>query len=188
MSKGVLMVISGPSGSGKGTVVSELVKSGNYALSVSATTRSPRDGERDGVSYFFKTRDEFEKMIAGGDFLEYAEFCGNYYGTPLPYVKAQLEAGKNIILEIEVQGAFQVKEKLPEAVLVFLAPPSLEELRARLVGRGTETAEVIEQRMNTAVVELEMQDKYDYVVVNNKVSGAVDDINAIVRAQALKVK
>lgn len=186
MRKGLLTVISGPSGAGKGTVVGKLIESGNYALSVSATTRSPREGEKDGVNYYFKTREEFESMIDKGDFLEYAEFCGNYYGTPLPYVRQKMNEGKNIILEIEVKGAFQVKEKAPDAVLIFLAPPSMEELESRLRGRGTETEQVIRERLERAAEEMKLSDSYDYVVVNDTVEDAVEKINAIVNEESLK--
>lgn len=186
MDKGLLVVVSGPSGAGKGTVMSRLITGGGYALSVSATTRSPREGEKDGINYFFKTRDEFEKMIADNEFLEYAEFCGNYYGTPAPYVQTMLDEGKNVILEIEVKGAFQVKERCPEAVLVFLAPPSIKELESRLVGRGTETADVIEKRLARALEELDLIDNYDYVVVNDDIDEAVSDIRSIVRAERRK--
>jgi guanylate kinase len=183
MDKGLLIVVSGPSGAGKGTVMKELMSGGDYALSVSATTRSPREGEVDGENYFFKSREEFEGMIADNEFLEYAEFCGNYYGTPVGYVAKQLDAGKNVILEIEVKGAFQVKERLPEAVLIFLAPPSLNELESRLVGRGTESAEVVAQRLARAEEELELISDYDYIVINDKVENAADDIRAIVKAE-----
>lgn len=186
MDKGLLVVVSGPSGAGKGTVMGRLITGGGYALSVSATTRSPREGEKDGINYFFKTRDEFEKMIADNEFLEYAEFCGNYYGTPAPYVQTMLDEGKNVILEIEVKGAFQVKERCPEAVLVFLAPPSIKELKSRLVGRGTETADVIEKRLARALEELDLIDNYDYVVVNDDIDEAVSDIRSIVRAERRK--
>lgn len=187
MDKGLLIVVSGPSGAGKGTVMSKLITGGDYALSVSATTRSPREGEKDGVNYFFKTRDEFEKMIANNDFLEYAEFCGNFYGTPMPYVSQKLNEGKNVILEIEVKGAFQVKERCPEAVLIFLAPPSMKELEARLVGRGTETADVIAKRLARALDELDLVDDYDYVVINDDIDEAVSDIRAIVKAESRRV-
>lgn len=183
MDKGLLIVVSGPSGAGKGTVMGKLVTGGDYALSVSATTRSPREGEKDGINYFFKTKEEFEKMIANNDFLEYAEFCDNYYGTPFLYVRQRLDEGKNVILEIEVKGAFQVKERCPEAVLIFLAPPSIKELKSRLTGRGTETADVIEKRLIRAMDELELLDDYDYVVINDDIDQAVRDIRAIVRAE-----
>lgn len=183
MDKGLLIVVSGPSGAGKGTVMNKLIAGGDYALSVSATTRSPREGEQDGINYFFKTREEFEKMIADNEFLEYAVFCGNYYGTPLPYVNQKLDEGKNVILEIEVKGAFQVKEKCPEAVLIFLAPPSMKELEERLVGRGTESPEVIAERLARAMEELDLIDDYDYVVINDDVDEAVADIRSIVKAE-----
>lgn len=187
MAKGLITVISGPSGAGKGTVVGKLIESGDYALSVSATTRTPREGEKDGVNYHFKTRNEFEQMIDNGDFLEYAEYCSNYYGTPLPYVRQKLEEGKNVILEIEVQGAFQIKEKAPDAVLIFLAPPSMEVLEERLRGRGTESEEVIRTRLEQAKNEVKLVKDYDYIVVNNTVDEAVSDINSILRAETLKV-
>ncbi len=183
MDKGLLIVVSGPSGAGKGTVMNKLIAGGDYALSVSATTRSPREGEQDGINYFFKTREEFEKMIADNEFLEYARFCGNYYGTPLSYVNQKLDEGKNVILEIEVKGAFQVKEKCPEAVLIFLAPPSMKELEERLVGRGTESPEVIAERLARAMEELDLIDDYDYVVINDDVDEAVADIRSIVKAE-----
>ena len=150
--KGILIVISGFSGAGKGTLVKQLMKTyDNYALSISMTTRSPRQGERDGVEYFFSTRENFEKKIAEDGLIEYAEYCGNYYGTPRSYVGQQLKEGKDVILEIEIQGALKVKEKLPETLLLFVTPPSAKVLKERLVGRGTETMEVIEQRMSRAV-------------------------------------
>lgn len=183
MDKGLLIVVSGPSGAGKGTVMNKLIAGGDYALSVSATTRSPREGEQDGINYFFKTAEEFEKMIADNEFLEYARFCGNYYGTPLSYVNQKLDEGKNVILEIEVKGAFQVKEKCPEAVLIFLAPPSMKELEERLVGRGTESPEVIAERLARAMEELDLIDDYDYVVINDDVDEAVADIRSIVKAE-----
>ena len=148
---GILIVVSGFSGSGKGTIMKELLKRyDNYALSISATTRAPREGETDGREYFFKTREEFEKMIAKEELIEYAEYVNNYYGTPRAYVEEQLTAGKDVILEIEIQGALKVKKKFPDTLLLFVTPPSAEELRKRLIGRGTETMEVIEQRMQRA--------------------------------------
>ena len=146
--KGILIVVSGFSGAGKGTIMKALLnKYDNYALSISATTRNPREGEVDGREYFFKTREEFEKMIAKDELIEYAKYVNNYYGTPKAYVEEQLADGKDVILEIEIQGALKVKEKFPETLLLFVTPPSAAELRSRLVGRGTETMEVIEQRM-----------------------------------------
>ena len=151
---GILIVVSGFSGSGKGTIMKELLKRyDNYALSISATTRAPSEGETDGREYFFKTREEFEKMIAKEELIEYAEYVNNYYGTPRAYVEEQLTAGKDVILEIEIQGALKVKKKFPDTLLLFVTPPSAEELRKRLIGRGTETMEVIEQRMQRAIEE-----------------------------------
>lgn len=184
--KGLLLIISGPSGAGKGTVVNKLIEEGNFALSISATTRKPREGEQDKVHYFFKSVEEFKKMIANDELLEYAIFCDNYYGTPKSYVDEQRALGKNIILEIEVQGALQVKENNPDAVLVFMAPPSIEELNNRLIGRGTETAEVIVKRISRAIEEIELIDKYDYVVINDVVENAVNSINTIVNAEYMK--
>ena len=147
MSKGILMVVSGPSGCGKGTVLAEIVKSDNIFCSVSATTRSPRPGETDGINYYFLAKDRFEEMIADGGMLEYASYCGNYYGTPQKPVEDMLEKGCHVILEIEVQGAMKIKDKCPDAVFIFILPPSLKELRRRLEKRGTESAEVIEKRL-----------------------------------------
>ena len=154
MSKGVLTVVSGFSGAGKGTVMKRLIqKYDDYALSISVTTRNPREGERDGIEYFFKTKEEVEAMIENDEFLEYARYVDNYYGTPRFYVEEMLAKGKNVILEIEIQGAMQIKAKNQEAVLVFVTPPSFEELRNRLIGRGTETADVIESRLKRASEE-----------------------------------
>ncbi len=188
MDKELLIVISGPSGAGKGTVVNNLINDGNYALSISATTRAPRSGEKEGVSYFFKSVDEFKKLINDNKLLEYAKFCDNYYGTPSEYVNNKMADGKNVILEIEVQGALQVKKNAPGAVLIFLIPPSLKELRKRLEERGTETQEVIEQRLKRAEEEIEYIDNYDYVVVNDTVIQATEDIKKIVKAEKLKTK
>ncbi len=182
--KGLLIVLSGPAGVGKGTVCSALrAEDTAIQYSVSATTRLPRQGEVDGVNYFFKTRKQFEDMIAQDELLEWAEYVGNYYGTPLAYVRETLEGGQDIILEIEVQGALKVKEKFPEGVFIFLMPPSLTELRKRIVGRGTETEEVIAERMNVALEEIEMMKNYDYVVENDEVARAVERIKAIVTAE-----
>ncbi|MBR2471249.1 MAG: guanylate kinase [Clostridia bacterium] len=167
-SSGVLIVLSGPAGVGKGTICSNIVeKDENIFLSVSATTRAPRGAERDGIEYFFKSKDEFESMIERDELLEYASFCDNYYGTPKKTVMDRINSGEDVILEIEVQGAFQVKEKFPEAVLVFILPPSFEELKNRLVGRGTETPDVVEKRLTRAEDELKLAADYDYIIVNS---------------------
>lgn len=183
--RGLLIVLSGPSGVGKGTVRKELFSQPdtNYEYSISMTTRNPREGEGDGVDYFFRTREEFEALIEQGGLLEHAEFVGNYYGTPLAYVQETLEAGRDVFLEIEVQGAAQIREKAPDALFIFLAPPSISELEQRLVGRGTETEDVIARRIATAREEVEMMSLYDYVVENDQVQNACDKINAIIVAE-----
>lgn len=180
--KGILIIISGPSGSGKGTVVEKLKADPSYALSISATTRQPRNYEQDGVHYFFKSTDEFKKMIEEGKLLEWAEFCGNFYGTPKDYVMGKLNEGLNVILEIEVQGAAQIKKIFPEAVTVFLIPPDKEELRKRLIGRGTEDMDTVEKRLKRATEEIELLPHYDFVVVNDTVENAVKRINTVVKA------
>ena len=178
MSKGVLTVVSGFSGAGKGTVMKRLLeKYENYALSISVTTRKPREGERDGIEYFFRTREEVEAMIQEDQLLEHAEYVGNYYGTPRFYVEDMLSQGKNVILEIEIQGAMKIKEKIPEAVLVFVTPPTIEELRSRLTGRGTETADVIASRLRRAAEESEGMDNYDYILINDQVEDCVDQLH-----------
>ncbi|WP_129726821.1 MULTISPECIES: guanylate kinase [Bacillaceae] len=180
--RGLLIVLSGPSGVGKGTVRKALFNQEDiqFQYSVSATTRNPREGEVNGVDYFFKMREEFERMIANNELLEWAEFVGNYYGTPIAYVEQTLQQGKDVFLEIEVQGALQVKKAFPEGVFIFLAPPSLSELKSRIVGRGTETEDVIHNRLTVAKEEIEMMDAYDYVVENDEVQLACDRIKAIV--------
>ncbi len=184
---GILSVVSGFSGAGKGTIMKRLLeKYDNYALSVSATTRAMRDGEVDGVSYFFKTKEEFEQMIAEDALYEYAQYQGNYYGTPKAYVKEQLAQGKDVILEIEVQGAGLVREKNPDTVLVFVTAPDAEELKARLVGRGTESAEAIEGRLNRAKEEAELMKEYDYLLVNDDLEEAVDQLHTILQAEHAK--
>ncbi len=186
--KGLLVIISGPSGAGKGTVVTELIKNKSYALSTSITTRKAREGEIDGVHYFFRDTKDFEKMIKEDCLLEYAEFCGNYYGTPIFYVEDQLQQGKNVILEIEVQGALQVKEKYKEAILIFLTPPNINELRNRLEKRATETIEKINMRMKRAREEIKLINKYDYIVINSVVEEAVDNVNNIVISEKMSAK
>ncbi|WP_349410447.1 guanylate kinase [Pseudalkalibacillus sp. SCS-8] len=185
--RGILFVLSGPSGVGKGTVNRSLRQQWNgLEFSISVTTRKPREGEQDGVDYFFKSREEFEEMIKQNQLLEYAEYVGNYYGTPLQYVEQTLEAGKDVLLEIEVQGALQVRKLVPEGVFIFLVPPSLDELRNRIVGRGTETEDLINNRMSVAKEELEMMDHYDYVVENDEIQAACDRIKAIALAEHCK--
>ena len=186
MEKGVLLIISGPSGSGKGTIVERLVDDLGYRVSISATTRDPRPNEENGVHYFFKTKEEFEKMIEAGELLEHACFCDNYYGTPKEYVERQLGEGNNIILEIEVQGALQVKKKYNDAVLIFTMPPTIAELRRRLVNRGTEDMETIDKRIKRAEEELEYLPQYDYIVINDTVEQAVRDVDCIVRAEKMR--
>ncbi|ARK22666.1 guanylate kinase [Sporosarcina sp. P26b] len=183
--RGLLIVLSGPSGVGKGTVRKELFSSPdtNYEYSISMTTRNPREGEVDGVDYFFRSKEVFEKMIEEGKLLEYAEYVGNYYGTPLDYVNATLDAGRDVFLEIEVVGAAQVREKVPNGLFIFLAPPSLSDLESRLIGRGTEASDIIADRVLKAREELEMMHLYDYVVENDEVSKACDRVNAIVTAE-----
>ncbi len=183
---GMLLIISGPSGSGKGTVVKQLDPSLGYALSISVTTRKPRNGETEGVDYFFASKSQFEEMRDKGDLLEHAVFCGNYYGTPKSYVMQQIENGKVVVLEIEVNGALQVKKKYPKAVLVFLMPQSLTELKNRLCKRNTEDMETIEERLRRAKEELKLIEMYDYLVINDKVERAVSLINSIVIAEYSK--
>lgn len=181
MNKGSLFVITGPSGAGKGTVLKEVIKSlDRLYFSVSATTRKPREGEVDGVHYHFLTRERFEALIGADRFLEYAQYAENYYGTPLDPVLDQLEQGSDVILEIELQGALQVKERMPQAVLVFIAPPSFEELEDRLRGRGTESEEVILRRLAIARQECANMDRFHYVVVNDEVADAADRLRAVI--------
>ncbi len=183
--KGILIVLSGFSGAGKGTLMKRLleVHGEEYALSVSATTRFPREGEVDGSSYFFKTKEAFEKMIDQDAFLEYAGYCGNYYGTPKDYVDQKLAEGKNVILEIEIQGALKVKEKRPDTLLLFVTPPNAAELKNRLVGRGTESGEVIDQRLSRAFEEAEGVEQYDYLLINDDLDTCVEEIHEIIKSE-----
>lgn len=181
MNKGSLFVITGPSGTGKGTVLKEVIKNlDRLYFSVSATTRKPREGEVDGVHYHFLTKERFEELIAADRFLEYAQYAENYYGTPLDPVLEQLEQGNDVLLEIEVQGALQVKARMPQAVLVFIAPPSFEELEDRLRGRGTEREEVILRRLAIARQECDSMDQFRYIVVNDQVPDAADRLRAVI--------
>ncbi|MBQ8307020.1 MAG: guanylate kinase [Blautia sp.] len=191
MSKGVLTVVSGFSGSGKGTIIDILMKKyQEYALSVSVTTRAPRPGEEEGREYFFRTREEFEEMIRTDALIEYAEYVGNYYGTPRSYVERMLSRGKNVILEIEMQGAMKIRKRFPDAVLFFVTAPSVEELRRRLVGRNTETAEVIAGRLAQAAREANVMLDYDYLLVNetDKAEECADLLHGIIRGERARVR
>ena len=188
MKKGFLLVVSGPSGVGKGTVLHDLMNTQtNLVYSVSATTRNKRDGEIEGVSYFYKTHDEFHQMIKNDEFLEYAEVHNNYYGTPKEFVDRKINEGKIVVLEIDVQGAVNVKKNTENAVFIFLAPPSLSELKNRIVGRGTETEHDINVRMKNARKELEYIKYYDYLVINDHINSAINSVNEIINAEKHKV-
>lgn len=181
MSKGSLVVISGFSGAGKGTIMKELLKKDDYHLSVSATTRKPREGEVHGKDYYFHTRDEFQQMIQDKELIEWAEYVGNYYGTPKKYVEEQLNEGKDVLLEIEMQGGMLVKEQFPDALLIFITPPSAEVLKERLTGRGTESAEEIEKRLLRAVEEVKYMKDYDYIIVNEILDDAVKKVEDLIK-------
>ncbi|EGS1175181.1 guanylate kinase [Enterococcus faecalis] len=187
--RGLLIVLSGPSGVGKGTVRKAIFNSeeNDFQYSISMTTRKQREGEVDGVDYYFRSREEFEAMIEAGEMLEYAEYVGNYYGTPLTYVNQTLDEGKDVFLEIEVQGAKQVKDKVPDGVFIFLTPPDLAELKSRIIGRGTDEMSVIEERMAVAREEIEMMALYDYAVVNDEVPLAVQRIKDIIASEHFRV-
>ena len=187
--KGLLLVVSGPSGAGKGTVCKALMeKYPEICMSVSATTRKPRPGEVDGVNYYFLEEEKFRSMIDNHEFIEWACFCQNYYGTPKKKVEDLLSEGKDVILEIEVQGAMQVKSKFPEGVFIFVMPPSLEELRNRLSGRGTESAEVVEERLKTALWECTNIEKYNYILINDDVDDATERFAAIIEAEKMRIE
>ncbi len=186
MSKGRLIVFSAPSGCGKGTMLAEILKDEKFYVSVSATTRKPREGEVDGVNYHFISREDFLRKIDENAFIEHAEYCNNFYGTLKSEVDNKLEQGINVILEIEVQGAMKIRDIRPDAIFVFVAPPSINELRRRLRKRGTESDEVIEERISKAAGEIMLAEKYDYVVVNAALEDAVSDFLAIIRAEELK--
>ena len=187
--KGILVVVSGFSGAGKGTLIKRLMeKYDNYALSISATTRAPRPGEENGREYFFHTKKEFEELILQDALIEYAQYVENYYGTPKAYVEKQLNKGKDVILEIEIQGALKVKEKRPDTLLLFVTPPSAEELKRRLVGRGTETMEVIDSRLARAFEEAKGMPEYDYILVNDDLEKCVDELHSLIACQHWQVK
>lgn len=187
--RGILVVVSGFSGAGKGTLMKRLMeKYDNYALSVSATTREPRPGEEHGREYFFHTKKEFEELILEDALVEYAQYVDNYYGTPKAYVEKQLNMGKDVILEIEIQGALKVKKKLPNTLLLFVTPPSAEELKRRLVNRGTESLEVIESRLSRASEEAKGMSEYDYILINDVIEDCVDNMHKIIQSQHDAVK
>jgi len=185
--KGLLIVLSGPSGTGKGTVL-RLVRESchNVKFSVSATTRTPREGEENGINYFFKTREEFEQMILNNEFVEWVKYCDHYYGTPKKWIQDNIENGFDVILEIEVEGALNIKKQFPDCVTIFMLPPSFEELEHRIIARGTEDKEVIKKRLIKARNELGFVDKYDYVNINNTVEDSVREINSIILAEKLR--
>lgn len=187
--RGLLIVFSGPSGVGKGTVRQEIFSTPDHKFeySVSMTTRAQRPGEVDGKDYFFRSREEFEELIRNGQMLEYAEYVGNYYGTPLTYVNETLDKGIDVFLEIEVQGAFQVKKKVPDAVFIFLTPPDLNELQERLVGRGTDSEEVIAKRIERAREEIALMSEYDYAIVNDEVPLAAERVKRVIEAEHFRV-
>ena len=185
--QGILVVVSGFSGAGKGTLMKELLKRyDNYALSISATTRAPREGETDGKEYFFVSKEQFEKMRDERKLVEYAQYVNNYYGTPKEYVEQKMAEGKDVILEIEIQGALKVKKRFPDALLLFVTPPSAEELRRRLVGRGTETLEVINARLARAAEEASGMEAYDYLLINDDLDRCVEEMHQLIQLQHRK--
>ena len=185
--QGILVVVSGFSGAGKGTLMKELLKRyDNYALSVSATTRQPREGEKDGEDYFFVNREYFQQMIEEGRLVEYAQYVNHYYGTPRDYVEKKMAEGKDVILEIEIQGALKVKKRFPDALLIFVTPPSAGELRRRLVGRGTDTIEVINARLRRAAEEASGMEAYDYLLINDEIDACVEQMHQLITLQHSK--
>ncbi len=188
MTKGRLIVFSAPSGCGKGTMIKEILKDENYFLSVSDTTRAPRTEDIPGVTYNFLTREQFESLIRENGYLEYAEYCGNYYGSPVKPIEERLAAGKDVILEIEVQGAMKIKAKRPDALMIFVLPPSVAELRRRLNKRGTEAQDVIDRRVAAAADEIAHAHEYDYVIVNDALEVAIADFKAIIKAEKHKAE
>ena len=185
--QGILVVVSGFSGAGKGTLMKELLKRyDNYALSVSATTRQPREGEKDGEDYFFVNREYFQQMIEEGRLVEYAQYVNHYYGTPRDYVEKKMAEGQDVILEIEIQGALKVKKRFPDALLIFVTPPSAGELRRRLVGRGTETIEVINARLRRAAEEASGMEAYDYLLINDEIDACVEQMHQLITLQHSK--
>ncbi len=186
--RGLLIVVSGPSGAGKGTICKELLTNHKgVGISISVTTRQPRAGEVDGVNYFFRTREEFLKMIEHDELLEYAEVYGNYYGTPKQFVVDQIRSGKDILLEIDIQGAMQIRKKYTEGIFVFILPPSMAELRDRIVKRGSETPDTLERRFSSVLDEITYIDKYDYFIINNTVDAAVLQLNCIIQAEKCRI-
>ncbi|MDT8716480.1 guanylate kinase [Clostridium sp. 19966] len=185
--RGVLIVLSGPSGAGKGTICKALLEKGDFWLSVSATTRKPRNGEKEGINYYFSDKEDFERKIEDNEFLEYAEVYGNYYGTPKKQVLEAIESGRDVILEIDIQGALKVKETYPQGVFLFILPPSMDELKQRIINRGSETPESLMTRFKSAFQEINYVSKYNYAVVNDTVEEAVKKIEAILIAEKCRV-
>jgi len=186
--RGLLIVVSGPSGAGKGTICKELLRNHQeVGISVSVTTRAPRAGEIHGVNYFFKTREEFQRMIEQDELLEYAEVYGNYYGTPKQFVVDQIRNGQDILLEIDIQGAMQIRSKYREGIFVFIIPPSMAELKSRIIKRGSETADTLETRFSSAFEEIEFISKYDYFIINDRVETAVSQLHSIIQAEKCRV-